>query len=191
MEKITKICNKCGKELDISLFKCKKGKPYYICKECEKKYMVKYREQRREHINKQHSEYMKIYKSNPTNKERLKEKARNYQRKRLNIKEENFRGPNQLERGQTKYSKKDILKMSLYGLTPKQFDALPNECEVCGSTNKLCIDHNHTTGKFRGVLCQNCNLALGHLHDNPNIIIKLLNYGLMLQIMFKVDLEKS
>lgn len=176
MERITKVCNKCNRELDISLFKCKKGKPYYICKECEREYMLEYRKRRREHISKQHLEYMKVYKSNPTNKQRLRECARNYQRKRLNIKEEKFRGPNQLKRGQAKYSKKDIAKMSLYGLTPEQFDALPSECEVCGSTTRLCIDHDHITGKFRGVLCQSCNLALGHLHDNPDIITNLLNY---------------
>lgn len=172
----TKKCSKCGRILDIACFKSKKGKPYYMCKECEREYMLEYRKRRREHINKQHSEYMKIYMSNSDNKLRLREKARNYQRKRLNIAEDKFRGPNQLEKGQTKYTKSDIDKMSRYGLTPEQFDALPNECEVCGSTTRLCIDHDHITGKFRGVLCQSCNLALGHLHDNPDIIVKLLNY---------------
>lgn len=172
----TKICNNCGKELDLSCFKNKNGKPYYICKECERKYMLNYRNLRREHINKQHIEYMNKYKQDIENKKHLKEYHRDYQRKRLNINESKFRGPNQLEKGQSKYTKNQIVKMSRYGLTPEQFDSLPNKCEVCGSVSNLCIDHDHITGKFRGVLCHNCNLALGHLHDNPEIIYKLLNY---------------
>lgn len=136
----TKVCNGCGRELDLSCFKNKNGKPYY---------------------NK--------YKQDKENREHLKEYSRNYQRKRLNINEGKFRGPDQLEKGQTKYTKSQIAKISRYGLTP-------DKCEVCGSISNLCIDHDHTTGKFRGVLCHSCNLALGHLHDNPEIICKLLNY---------------
>ena len=171
-----KMCSKCGRTLPISSFKLRKGKPYYICKECEREYMILYRKLRREHINRQHSEYMKKYLQNPNNKEHLKKKAREYQRVRLNISESNFRGPNKLEKGQTKYTHSQIDKMSRYGLTPEQFDNLPDRCEVCGSTANLCIDHNHITGKFRGVLCNNCNIALGHLHDNPEVIIKLFKY---------------
>lgn len=172
----TKICNSCRRELDLTCFKNKNGKPYYICKECEKEYMRNYRKLRREHINKQHIEYMNRYKQDKGNKEHLKEYSRNYQRKRLNIDDSKFRGPNQLEKGQSKYTKSQIAKMSRYGLTPEQFDSLPDKCEVCGSISNLCIDHNHTTGEFRGVLCHNCNLALGHLHDNLEIIYKLFNY---------------
>jgi hypothetical protein len=43
----TKICNNCDRELDLSCFKNKNGKPYYICKECERKYMLSYRKLRR------------------------------------------------------------------------------------------------------------------------------------------------
>jgi len=81
----TKVCNGCGRELDLSCFKNKNGKPYYICKECERKYMLNYRKLKREHINKQHIEYMNKYKQDKENREHLKEYSRNYQRKRLNI----------------------------------------------------------------------------------------------------------
>ena len=172
----TKICAKCKRELPIESFKFKKGKPYYMCKECEREYMIEYRKRNRTHINQQHREYMKDYMKNPINRERLKIIGREFQRKKLGIKEENFRGPDQLKKGQTKYNRQQISKMSRYGLTPEQFDRLPDRCEVCGSTVNLCIDHDHVTGNYRGVLCNNCNLALGHLHDDPNIMIKLLNY---------------
>ena len=38
------------------------------------------------------------------------------------------------------------------------------------------IDHNHKTGQVRGVLCAECNRALGLLQDNPDTIQGLLNY---------------
>lgn len=42
-------------------------------------------------------------------------------------------------------------------------------CECCGAfpTRKaLCADHDHTTGKFRGWLCDNCNIAIANLGDS-------------------------
>lgn len=171
---MSKICNHCKKDLPEEKYRKKNGTLYYICKDCERIYNAAWRNKNREHVNKKALETNKRYRER--NKENLKTKARENARKRLNIDPKKFRGPNQLERGQTKYNRSQIDKMSRYGLTPEQFDSLPVKCEVCGSTFRLCIDHNHATGAFRGVLCHNCNLALGHLHDDPDIIIKLLNY---------------
>ena len=53
----------------------------------------------------------------------------------------------------------------------------PGKCECCGSTDrKLCIDHNHDTEKPRGLLCHNCNTALGLLGDNTQVILGLSQY---------------
>ena len=41
------------------------------------------------------------------------------------------------------------------------------ECIICGATQKLVVDHNHSNGLVRGALCQNCNLGLGHFKDDP------------------------
>lgn len=41
---------------------------------------------------------------------------------------------------------------------------------------ELCLDHDHTTGKFRGFLCQGCNLALGHLQDDVRRLQQLIDY---------------
>ncbi len=38
------------------------------------------------------------------------------------------------------------------------------------------IDHCHETGKFRGMLCHNCNIALGLVKDKPSTLIRLLAY---------------
>ena len=53
-----------------------------------------------------------------------------------------------------------------------------DRCQVCERdiTNKKCIDHCHTTEKIRGVLCNNCNTALGLVGDNVQILSKLIQY---------------
>lgn len=67
-----------------------------------------------------------------------------------------------------------------YGLTLAEYDELCTitECQICnGPTLKPddrrkrpSIDHDHATGKVRGVLCHDCNLMLGHAKDNPAIL---------------------
>ena len=54
-------------------------------------------------------------------------------------------------------------------------------CEVCGVSEielrgKLCMDHCHKTGKFRGWLCRKCNLALGYVNDSPERLLALTDY---------------
>jgi hypothetical protein len=63
------------------------------------------------------------------------------------------------------------------GITLEVYNAQPKECSICHSTNpgtrkdkplkSWPIDHDHITGKFRGLLCSSCNLALGLLNDDP------------------------
>lgn len=52
----------------------------------------------------------------------------------------------------------------------------PKECEVCKKTGSVCFDHDHKTGKFRGWICRECNLALGLVKDNEKILISLSEY---------------
>lgn len=54
----------------------------------------------------------------------------------------------------------------------------PKVCEACGLPSKrtLHFDHCHATNKFRGWLCNNCNMALGLLHDNTASLAGLLRY---------------
>ena len=73
-----------------------------------------------------------------------------------------------------------------YGLTQEQLVTLIEEqnncCKVCGKhgsdnkTGKLYIDHCHTTNKVRGLLCMECNTALGLLKDDTKRIESLLSY---------------
>lgn len=61
-----------------------------------------------------------------------------------------------------------------YGITIDQFDAMlekqNNCCAICGThqlkiAKRLAVDHNHTTGTVRGLLCPSCNKNLGILEN--------------------------
>ncbi len=52
----------------------------------------------------------------------------------------------------------------------------PDKCEICGGGHKICMDHCHKTHKFRGWLCDDCNLALGRAKDDPRIVAAMLAY---------------
>lgn len=85
--------------------------------------------------------------------------------------------------------RKKILRKHLFGIkyniSEEEFNNLKfeqnNKCAICKETQRnpkdeLCIDHDHTTGKVRGLLCHRCNIGLGFLKDNENLIEKLLSY---------------
>ncbi len=66
-----------------------------------------------------------------------------------------------------------------YGIdaeTYKQRMASQSSCEICGSTKELCYDHDHATMEFRGVLCRQCNRALGQLGDSLDSIMNVVKY---------------
>jgi len=60
-----------------------------------------------------------------------------------------------------------------YGLTLEKAKELrKTPCEICGiNANKMCIDHK-IAGTYRGVLCQQCNVRLGWLEKNLDVILK-------------------
>jgi hypothetical protein len=49
-------------------------------------------------------------------------------------------------------------------------------CLICNEAKPLVVDHDHKTGKVRGLLCNNCNRALGYLKDNPNRLESAIVY---------------
>ena len=71
-----------------------------------------------------------------------------------------------------------------YGITLDFYDKLLEKqnyvCAICNLTNnngyKLCVDHCHTTGKIRGLLCHTCNTALGKFKDNEELLINAIKY---------------
>lgn len=61
-----------------------------------------------------------------------------------------------------------------YGLTAEEYEDLlvkhDYRCAICKSPSKLNVDHDHMTGKVRGLLCRHCNYGLGHFRDKPEIL---------------------
>lgn len=53
-------------------------------------------------------------------------------------------------------------------------------CDICGGINSLvkdlAIDHNHKTGQFRGMLCDNCNQGLRRFKDDPRRPVAAIKY---------------
>lgn len=65
------------------------------------------------------------------------------------------------------------------------FEMQKGRCAICGGEgflmasyhkNKLVVDHDHVTGEVRGLLCHNCNRALGLLKDNPELAQRAADY---------------
>lgn len=68
---------------------------------------------------------------------------------------------------------------TMYGVTPEWYDAALEAqggvCAICGQPETvmrfgklklLAVDHDHATGKPRGLLCQGCNQGIGHLGED-------------------------
>jgi hypothetical protein len=52
-----------------------------------------------------------------------------------------------------------------YGITVETYEIMLAEqegkCRICGTSERLCVDHDHDTGHVRGLLCPRCNIGMG------------------------------
>jgi hypothetical protein len=78
-----------------------------------------------------------------------------------------------------------------YGISSHQYESMlaaqNSVCAICGEEEKaahgrtgmpfnLSVDHDHSTGQIRGLLCQRCNRALGLLKDDAGVVRKAFEY---------------
>jgi hypothetical protein len=79
----------------------------------------------------------------------------------------------------------------LYGITPEDYYQMLQEqnhtCAICGvhqsdlkstatGRDVFRIDHCHNTGKVRGLLCDSCNVGLGHMKENVDFLNNMIDY---------------
>jgi len=77
-------------------------------------------------------------------------------------------------------------RVKQYGLTLDDYKELQKKqngkCAICGAEignsegDRLYVDHNHKTGKVRGILCSNCNIGIGKFHDNISLLKRAIEY---------------
>lgn len=71
-----------------------------------------------------------------------------------------------------------------YGISLEQYNEMLKQqkgtCAICKnkcpSARRLAVDHSHTTGIVRGLLCIHCNQGIGHLKDDPSLLRKAIDY---------------
>jgi len=73
-----------------------------------------------------------------------------------------------------------------FGITLDQYNSMGDAqnwvCKICGQkqsehpSKALCLDHDHATGKVRGLLCFACNRGLGGFRDNPEWLMNACKY---------------
>lgn len=80
----------------------------------------------------------------------------------------------------------DLQTLQTRGITEYEYLSMwekqEGKCAICGIQEhrcikgKLFIDHCHTTGKVRGLLCSSCNSGIGFLKDNIGTLLKAIEY---------------
>jgi len=71
-----------------------------------------------------------------------------------------------------------------YGITIKDYKQLEmaqgGRCAICGGPpsgrGRLHLDHNHSTGRIRGLLCSTCNVGIGGLRDSTDLLMAAVEY---------------
>ena len=156
-----KICGRCKLEKDLSEFyksKRTKDRVRCYCKICEKNI------NQTEH----YKELNKIRSKKYYTTKGYKDRTSRY---------------NKLEYVKIRTKECNLIKN--YGITLEQYNELllqqNHKCAICGKDEiqlkrKLAVDHDHKTGKIRGLLCNNCNIGLGNLQENINILKKCISY---------------
>jgi hypothetical protein len=160
-------CKSCGSLIkyvsSYSCFKCSYEKGLKKLNNPELMAQYRTKEKRKDWISK-----------NPIKVKKIKNRYRNNNKEKL---DEYYRVNKDVWRkGQLK---------RLYGLTLDEYqDMLAKQngkCAICAVhedsvTRKFSVDHDHKTGKIRGLLCNNCNTGIGNLRDSIELLEQAIRY---------------
>ena len=167
-----KKCNKCKIEKDNSLFSKRKLSKDGLdtwCKECKSAYGMSRNYLPEYPGNKKCSICSLLKSNNEFNIDKRKQDGLDNRCRMCNAKRTSIHS-----------------KQRLYGCAPELFlkllESQGNTCAICKKTNtlnkknNLSVDHCHSTGKIRGLLCSKCNFGLGQFKDNPELLLKAAEY---------------
>lgn len=101
---------------------------------------------------------------------------------RLRWHERNMQKPTAVEKKRAYYREYHFMKK--YGMSMADFESLlamqNGACAICsGRPHSMLlfhVDHDHVTGKVRGILCQRCNMSLGGFGDSADLLTKAISY---------------
>ena len=160
-----KLCSLCGKTKPESEFGSARGRPGGLaayCRPCAKEYSAKRRKGNPEPHRKASREWAR------RNSEHIKDKRRaRYLKHRLAYRDQQLRRDHGI--GQAEYEEALVLQGNKCGICRRH-------AELHLHGKHLHIDHDHRSGKIRGLLCSRCNHALGLLLDNKQIAANLIEY---------------
>lgn len=175
-----KICNECKLEkmLDDFPTQMKREKLVHLgnCRDCHNA------KQRQNYLANHEQRKQKLRDYHELNREAMNEQSRIYY---LNNKD---KAQAYYQENKEELAKKDWARgiYRRYGLTVEEYNNLSEQqnhvCVICqksanaANSDKLHIDHCHVTGKVRGLLCTNCNNALGRAKEDPRILRAAAEY---------------
>lgn len=77
-------------------------------------------------------------------------------------------------------AKRDYVLRTKFGITLEEYELMVEErdgrCDVCQEQHPLVVDHCHSSGVVRGLLCRQCNAAMGKFGDTVDGLMRAVNY---------------
>lgn len=177
-----KTCRSCNNQKPLEDFptQIKRGKKIHLgnCRVChnEKQREAYYRnhEKRKEGLRLQHAAH----------RDERNAKLREYN-KRPDVQEKRKLKHQENREANLEKNWKQGLKRR-YGFTYEQYiemlAAQDGRCAICGTTeswsrsNRFAVDHDHSSGKIRALLCHKCNRVIGSMEDDPELLRKAADY---------------
>lgn len=84
------------------------------------------------------------------------------------------------EKGKAKYRNSSWKQQGInitYEEYKIKYEKVKGYCEICNKQfPSLCVDHNHTTGEIRGLLCTSCNLGIEQFKETQSMLYNAIDY---------------
>ena len=114
-----------------------------------------------------------------THRQQANELSQKWHEAHKERKQETDRRWREAHREQARIRSRESYRANQVQLKAKLLAEQNGVCAICGGNrgpNALALDHDHTTGDVRGLLCRPCNLGLGHFADNPEWLRKAADF---------------